>query len=565
MNVYEVDTRNKMMVFNFPFDKNIVREIKNCSMEAHWNPELLCWRIPINNYTKDSILFLIKRNNFIKKVQKEEEIYKHDYSIPKNISEKLDSICDNRKFTYTPRPYQMESLYYGMQKVNFINGDDVGLGKTFEAIIYTEAIKSFPALVVVPASVKYNWAEKWQEIAGPHRVVSVIESKETKKNPNNWKADVVIINYDILGKKQGKGATPKFEELVSTKWKMFIFDEGHFLKDDGSMRSKVARAITKKSSAVIQLLTGTPTMSRPSELWNLLVLIKKNHLIADSKEKFQQKYCGAYRTKFGIDNSGATNILELNKALRETCYLRREKRDVLKDLPDIETVILKTPIDNLKEINRATENLYEYLLDTKGEEAADSAMEAQALVSLGVLRKLSIQGKLKAIEQYLNDWKSSRVKLVVFGLHREELDHLSTKFNSKLIAGGVSSKKKQEIVKEWISNDETFLFANMHSAGTGVDGLQLVCSNMLILELPWRPSDLVQVIGRLDRSGQKNASTIRYLLNEESIDQQMWEMLQEKEITTEGVNKGVDLTKEESGMRMVLRKIIKKNFLQYID
>jgi SWI/SNF-related matrix-associated actin-dependent regulator 1 of chromatin subfamily A len=412
-------------------------------------------------------------------------------------------------------------------------------------------------LVVVPASVKYNWFEKWAEIVGPHRSISVIESAETAKRKRNWDTDVVVINYDILGKKQGKGSTVKFPELLSTPWKMFIFDEGHFLKDDGSQRAKVARMMTKKSKAIIQLLTGTPTMSRPSELWNLLVLIKKSHLIAESKEKFQQRYCGAYRTKYGLDASGATNILELNKVLRENCYLRREKRDVLLDLPDVETIILKTPSTNLKEIQMATENLYEYLLETKGEEAADRAMEAQALVALGVLRKLSIQGKLKAIEQYLNDWKASGIKLVIFGLHREELDYLSEKFKCKLIAGGISSKVKQEIVKDWQVNSDVFLFANITSAGTGVDGLQNVCSNMLILELPWRPSDLTQVVGRLDRSGQKNATTVSYMLNDDSIDKQMWEMLQEKEINTEGVNKGVDLTKEESGMRMVLKKIIK--------
>lgn len=558
MRYYTVDNRNKMMVLEFPFNKELAKEIKSCSMDTHWNPELVCWRIPITPYTKERILSIIKEHKFTLKPTPELSTAKYDYSIPEALAEKLELVCTSRKFTYTPRPYQLEALYYAMKKGSFINGDDVGLGKTFEAIIYTEAMKAFPALFVVPASVKYNWAEKWAEIVGPHRTISVIESKESKKNPNNWRADVVIINYDIIGKKQGKGSTVKFPELLSTKWKMFGFDEGHFLKDDGSQRSKVARLITKKSNGIIQLLTGTPTMSRPSELWNLLVLIKKSHLIAESKEKFQQRYCGAYRTKYGLDASGATNILELNKVMRENCYLRREKRDVLTDLPDVETIILKTPITNKKEIDSATTNLYEYLLETKGEEAADRAMEAQALVALGVLRKLSIQGKLKAIEQYLNDWKQSGVKLVVFGLHREELDYLSDKFKCKLIAGGMSSKKKQETVKDWITNDDVFLFANMTSAGTGVDGLQLVCSNMLILELPWRPSDLTQVVGRLDRSGQKNATTVSYMLNDDSIDKQMWEMLQEKEINTEGVNKGVDLTKEESGMRIVLRKIIQK-------
>ena len=103
-----------------------------------------------------------------------------------------------------------------------------------------------------------------------------------------------------------------------------------------------------------------------------------------------------------------------------------------------------------------------------------------------------------------------------------------------------------------------FLFANMQSAGTGVDGLQKVCSNMLILELPWRPSELAQTIGRLDRSGQKNSPTITFMLSDETIDSEMWEMLSQKEQVTEAVNKGVDIRKNTSGLKSVLKKILKK-------
>ena len=48
-----------------------------------------------------------------------------------------------------------------------------------------------------------------------------------------------------------------FLELATTRWKMFIFDEAHFLKEEGSQRTKVAKQITKISSGIIQLLTGT--------------------------------------------------------------------------------------------------------------------------------------------------------------------------------------------------------------------------------------------------------------------------------------------------------------------
>ena len=98
----------------------------------------------------------------------------------------------------------------------------------------------------------------------------------------------------------------------------------------------------------------------------------------------------------------------------------------------------------------------------------------------------------------------------------------------------------------------------MESAGTGVDGLQLVCSNMLIIELPWRPSDLTQVIGRLDRSGQEEPVTVTFALSDDTIDSEMFEMLADKELVTEAVNKGIDIKRNGSGMRAVMKKIMKK-------
>ena len=434
----------------------------------------------------------------------------------------------------------------------------VGLGKTFESIMYAETTNSFPCLVVVPASVKYNWKEKWEEIVGTKRDVAVIESSPKKSNPNRWDAEVVIINYDIIGKKQGRGATVKFEELIKTNWSMIIFDEAHFLKEKSSQRAMAAKKITS-GDMKIQMLTGTAVMSRPVELWNLLVLAKREKQIAKDWMQFITRYCGGYRGKFGWVTDGATNTIELNRKLREVCYIRREKRDVLSELPDVTKQVIQMPITNKTKIKRALNDLIDYIKETKGVESAEKAQEAEHLVALQVLRKLAIEGKLKAIEGYLRDWKvSENGKLLIFGIHRETLDYLSTKFKSMLIAGGVSSIKKQEIVKTWIDNDDMFLFANIQSAGTGVDGLQKVCSNMLILELPWRPSDLTQTIGRLDRSGQKNSPTITFMLSDETIDSEMWDMLSAKEQVTEAVNKGIDIRKQTSGLKSVLRKILKK-------
>jgi len=552
--LYEIDKINKSIVFTFQKSDEIIKEIKNCGYTARFSPYNKNWIVQINDYTAPLIKAIVKDFDFKFKEKIKEKETKFDYSLEDETFEELSSLCEEQNFTLIPRKYQVEALGFGLQKGNIINGDDVGCGKTLESITYAEITNSFPCLVVVPASVKYNWFEKWGEIVTKNRSISVIESKN---KTNNWKVDVVVINYDIIGKKAGTGATIRFDELKDIDWKMVIFDEAHFLKNPKSQRSKAASKIVKKRP-IVQLLSGTITMSKPIELWNLLKIAKVDHLITTSWIHFVKKYCGGYEGRNGWVTDGATNTLELNKLLRETCYIRREKRDVLKELPDSIQQVVKVDITNKRDIKRAENEFIDYMYDTHGEDAAERAMEAENLVFLGVLRKLAIEGKLKAIEKYLKDWKESGKKLVVFGSHREPLEFLAEKFNSKLIAGGVTAKKKQKIIKDWTESDDIFLFANMISAGTGVDGLQNVCSDALVLELPWRPSDLHQLIGRIDRLGQKMVTSIVYLLSFDTIDLQMWEMLEEKEKVTEAVNKGVDIEKSNSGMKAVMNKILKR-------
>lgn len=556
-NKFYIDKLNKTINLTFDFDQNIVNRIKACDFNSRFNPEYKQWIVPVNDYSKSKVLRVIRDFDFKQIEQVIEEDVVVSYEQTEVDYAYLRGLCDSRGFTYEPRDYQIEALGYALDKGNIINGDDVGLGKTFESIMYTETTNSFPCLVVVPASVKYNWKEKWEEITGNKRDVAVIESSPKKSNPNRWDAEVVIINYDIIGKKQGKGATVKFEELIKIDWSMIIFDEAHFLKEKTSQRAMAAKKITQ-GEMKIQMLTGTAVMSKPVELWNLLVLAKREKQIAKDWMQFITRYCGGYRGKFGWVTDGATNTIELNRKLREVCYIRREKKDVLSELPDVTKQVIQMPITNITKIKRALADLISYIKETKGDEAAESAMEAEHLVAINVLRKLAIEGKMKAIEGYLRDWKQAENgKLLIFGIHKEGLEHLSTKFKSMLIAGGVSSIDKQKIVKKWISNDDMFLFANMQSAGTGVDGLQKVCSNMLILELPWRPSDLVQTIGRLDRSGQKSSTTVSFMLSEETIDSEMWSMLEDKEAVAEAVNKGIDIRRNKSGLKSVIKKIIK--------
>jgi SWI/SNF-related matrix-associated actin-dependent regulator 1 of chromatin subfamily A len=456
-----------------------------------------------------------------------------------------------------PRNYQMDYLYYAINHGNHVNGSSVGTGKSLCSVLYAEMLDLFPCMVVCPASVKSGWLREWKE-ANPNRQVSVIS---TTSPAEDFDADVLVINYDILGKRTEKNGKTSIEVrldgMKKKKFSLVVADEIHFLKNRKSIRSKTFKKLAGKSSAIIGL-TGTLIMNRPAELLNILALIGRLKEIAPNDpyhHYFFERYCNMKETFFGMDLTGASNIKELNDLLTKCCYFHVSKRDALKELPPVTENMIECEITNKKAYKSAEEDLLEFIFKHfKDEERVEKAARAEFLVKMNLLKQLSLEGKVKAIKKWIEEWLEANEddKLLVFGSHSTILKDIQKFFkNSLLVIGETTGKKREKTLSDFSSDpSKRLLFANIGCLGTGVDGLQKVCSNMAILELPPRPSDLVQVIGRLERSGQQNPVTIQYLLSSSTIDKDLWEMLKNKKSVTDMLNKGF----EDDSSLMILKK-----------
>lgn len=456
-----------------------------------------------------------------------------------------------------PRNYQMDYLYYAINHGNHVNGSSVGTGKSLCSVLYAEMLDLFPCMVVCPASVKSGWLREWKE-ANPNRQVSVIS---TTSPAEDFDADVLVINYDILGKRTEKNGKTSIEVrldgMKKKKFSLVVADEIHFLKNRKSIRSKTFKKLAGKSSAIIGL-TGTLIMNRPAELLNILALIGRLKEIAPNDpyhHYFFERYCNMKETFFGMDLTGASNIKELNDLLTKCCYFHVSKRDALKELPPVTENMIECEITNKKAYKSAEEDLLEFIFKHfKDEERVEKAARAEFLVKMNLLKQLSLEGKVKAIKKWIEEWLEANEddKLLVFGSHSTILKDIQKFFkNSLLVIGETTGKKREKTLSDFSSDpSKRLLFANIGCLGTGVDGLQKVCSNMAILELPPRPSDLVQVIGRLERSGQQNPITIQYLLSSSTIDKDLWEMLKNKKSVTDMLNKGF----EDDSSLMILKK-----------
>lgn len=104
------------------------------------------------------------------------------------------------------------------------------------------------------------------------------------------------------------------------------------MKNPTAKRTETLVPILSKCKHII-LLTGTPALAKPKELFPLLQIIRPD--IFTHFKEFGNRYCDPKPSKWckGLDYEGYSNTKELHLLLTKRIMIRRLKKDVLKELP----------------------------------------------------------------------------------------------------------------------------------------------------------------------------------------------------------------------------------------
>ena len=396
--------------------------------------------------------------------------------------------------------YQREGIDFLKSQYHSLLADDMGLGKTVQAIKAAEELRAETILVICPASVKLNWRKEFHKWTSITDIFIVMTGKDTIPS-----ASVVIINYDLL-------INPKIKDQIG-KFDVCIIDEAHYLKSRLAKRTKVILGndgIIRKCTYKF-LLTGTPVLNRPIELYPILKTLHYESIKQyGSYVQFALRYCGAFSDKYGLWDKGATNLPELKKKL-EGFMLRRTKDEVLTQLP--EKIVSHIPIPPSAGILTEMK---------KFEDKGDSYIEEVELGKLASLRSKISKHKAKIVIDYVENTFNEVNKLIVFTYHREMAFKLKEKFEDlgvSMVIGGLNVTKKQKEVDAFVEGGNRLFIGQIQSAGVGIDGLQRVCSDVIFAEMSWTPSELRQAEDRVYRIGQKNKVHIQYLYVTKSIEE----------------------------------------------
>jgi len=449
-------------------------------------------------------------------------------------------------------PFQMAGIKYMHMKPGVILGDEMGLGKTVQIIGLINLLPEVKkVLIVCPAGLKANWLKEYREWTTRDLTVRVMPSSD-KRLPN---ADVVIMNYDILWKMRF--------DIRKVNWDMVACDEAHYLKNQTSLRSRAMLGYTcDKTKEVIPpvqakrriLATGSPMPNRTKELWPLLNYVDPDTWKSKEYYLFAHRYCGALVTSNGmvINDLGNKNSEELNRKMRRTCLVRREKVNVLKDLPakTRQTIWIAsdTAVDfwsegeelNTKRMREVRANLERQcaMFEIAKAESFTSYMRVYnemkqtsgtAYNLMAKMRKKISMAKIEPCLRILQETLKEGVKFIVFAHHIEAQQELHRRLEHSIaIPGGMDSTEKQKLVNRF-QEDDSIRCAVLSLQGSSTGLTLTAASTVFMFEWDWVPGVNMQAEDRLHRIGQKDNVLCRYMVLEGSLDETMIGIILDKQ------------------------------------
>ncbi|XP_077392497.1 SWI/SNF-related matrix-associated actin-dependent regulator of chromatin subfamily A-like protein 1 [Festucalex cinctus] len=413
-------------------------------------------------------------------------------------------------------PFQTEGVKFAVSKQGrLLLADDMGLGKTVQAIcIASYYRKEWPVLVVAPSSVRFTWREafrRWLPSLSPDSVNVVVKAKD------NLRAGLVnIISYDLLSRMD--------KQLPGNPFDVLIMDESHFLKNIKTARCKAALPLLKTAKRVI-LLSGTPAMSRPAELYTQILAVRPS--LFPRFHEFGLRYCDAKQLTWGWDYSGSSHLGELKLLLTECLMLRRLKSEVLSQLPAKRRKVVTVTIDGVSNKIKAALSAAAKELAREHQNKMD---EKEALL---IFYNYTAEAKLQAITEYITDMlECGREKFLVFAHHKLVLDHITSELVKKDVSfiridGSTPSGERQRLCDKFQYSGKTCVAILSITAANM--GLTLHAADLVIFaELFWNPGVLIQAEDRVHRIGQTNKVNVHYLVATGTADDHLWPMIQGK-------------------------------------
>lgn len=436
------------------------------------------------------------------------------------------------KDTLTYFPHQIEGVRWLARRASAILADDMGLGKSLQAL--TVAAIGFEnqvlnrVLVVAPTGLKYNWVDEIKDHTYFTYTVLDGTPKKRKKVLEEFNSDILIVHYEQVVK--------HWADFNRMGFGMVIYDEAHMIAGHKSDRTQ---ACHKLNAPRHYLLTGSPLLNQIDGAWSLLHRVDPHRF--PSYWRFVNRYAvyGGYKDKAIV---GVMNEAEIRALIQER-QLRRLKTEVL-DLPGKQEIVIKVDMSPLQR------QLYEQMkeeLQTEAPDLDDGMLIAKNAMSK-VMRLKQICGstalvpgqpdespKLDRAAAIALETIQNGEPIVIFTQFRPVLALMVERLEALGIPtvqlhGDINKNERPGIVRAWsdraANGEPGALVCMFQVAGVGLN--MTAASRVIRLDKLYVPKLNDQAVDRLDRIGQKRVVQIYDLFMRNSCDTRIDKILKMK-------------------------------------
>lgn len=382
---------------------------------------------------------------------------------------------------------------------------------------------ALPALIVAPTHLVDQWANEELPKFFPWLKLHIIRQgtpydvSMVRKRPGP-EPDVLLVNYAKLA---GWG------DRLAGKIRTVIFDEAHELRTGGETGKYIAATMIARRALYRIGCTASPVFNYADEIHNVVSVLSAEAL--GTAEEFSSAWGGKR-----IPNPRA-----LGTYLRESgIMLRRDRKDVGRELPPLLPVVQPVETDH----ERLERLLQDGIVAMAAKVlAADTDQNERFSLSGQLdmkLRHATGVAKAPYVAQFVKLLLEREEKVVLAGHHHDVYEmwrHLLAEYNPVEYTGRQSRKQKRESKDRFINGDSRVFIMALRS-GAGLNGLQEVCSTIVLGELDWSPAQHKQVIGRLRRDGQKHPVAAFYLLSDGGADPPMAQLIDLKRRIADPIN-----------------------------
>jgi len=424
------------------------------------------------------------------------------------------------------RPHQREGVAFARH-----NPDGavfywyMGAGKTRAGLLVPQ---KFDLIVIVAPKVTQGvWAAEVEKVY-PGQVMHVLRGRDVEDLPPD--IHIAWLNYEI--------AQYKFSTFQDRPIDCLLLDEAQSIKNKRAQRTQAVHAICGLAKKVIAL-TGTPIYSRPRDLWAILWAVQGGEW--PSYYDFVERYCDGRPTGYGgYDASGLStrHAAELRGRLSRIVH-RVKWEDTSDNIPKLDRVRVPVVLDETKyaAYRRCERDLRKVL---EGYEGTASPASAAQLRRISKLRLLVGQAKAAPAVEFLSTIPPDE-KVVVWMHHREVMQAIADKLEASgehvaQIHGGMSSRQ-QSAQLALFRGPSRFILVSLEVGALGID---LTAARISVtVEPSWTPAVLAQAERRTHRSTQLRPCLAYYLLAQRTIEDRIFDVLEEKvKLTYEALDDG---------------------------